>query len=64
MPLQTTAGIWRTIRTSLTPERASVHFHVDADGRAYACHSGRCDAPALTLGEASLTETGARRRIA
>jgi hypothetical protein len=61
---QNTNGIWQAIRTSLTPARASVHFHVDANGRAFACGSGRCDASVLTLGEASLTETGARRRIA
>jgi hypothetical protein len=54
--------IWRAIRASLTTRRASVHFHLDADGRAFACGSDRCDASALTLREASLTETGARRR--
>ncbi len=56
--------IWRGIRAFLTTQPASVHFHVDADGRAFACGSGRCDASALTLREASLTETGARRRTA
>jgi hypothetical protein len=64
MTFQNSRGTWRAIRASLTPERASVHFHVDADGRAFACGSGRCDLRALTLKEASLTETGARRRTA
>ncbi len=56
--------IRRAIRAFLTTQRASVHFHLDANGRAFACGSGRCDASALTLREASLTETGARRRTA
>jgi hypothetical protein len=57
-------GIWRTIRPPFTRGRTSVHFHIDADGRAYVCDYARCDSPALTLKEASLTDTGARRRTA
>ena len=56
--------IWGSIRAFLTAEPASVHFHLDVDGRAFVCDSGRCDATVLTLKEASLTETGARRRTA
>jgi hypothetical protein len=57
------ASIRRAVRRPAPPRHRAVHFHVDGDGRAFACHSRRCDAPAMTLREASLTETGARRRI-
>jgi len=58
-----TASIRRAIRRISTPNRSAVHFHIDGDGLAFACHSDRCDASVLTLSEASLTETGARRRV-
>jgi hypothetical protein len=64
MTSRANAGFWHAIRGILRPARASVHFHIDADGRALICDSGRFDSPVLTLKEASLTETGARRRIA
>jgi hypothetical protein len=58
------AGVWRTVRAYLTPNPHSVHFHIDAEGRAFVCDASGCDGAALTLREAALTDTGARRRIA
>ncbi len=62
MTSENSAVIWRALRGFVKPERSSVHFHIDTDGRAFACYSGRCGSTALTLKEASLTETGARRQ--
>jgi hypothetical protein len=62
MTSENNPGIWRALRGLVKPERGSVHFHIDADGRAFVCYSGRCGSTALTLNEVSLTETGARRR--
>src|ERR1035441_959472 len=36
-------GISGSIRAFLTAEPASVHFHLDADGRAFVCDSGRSE---------------------
>jgi hypothetical protein len=58
-----TTSIQRVMRRISIPTPGSVHFHVDRDGRAFACRFNRCEASALTLREASLTETGARRRV-
>jgi hypothetical protein len=58
-----TASIRRAMRRVSTPTLDPVHFHVDSDGRAFVCDFHRCDSPALTLREAGLTETGARRRV-
>ncbi len=62
MTSKNNAGNRRALRGLLKPERGSVHFHINADGRAFACVSGRCRSTPLTLKEAALTETGARRR--
>ncbi len=58
-----TSSIRRTVRRLFGPNQDGVHFHVDGEGRAFACGLSRCDSSALTLREASLTETGARRRV-
>ena len=58
-----TTSIRRAMRRISIPTPGSVHFHIDGDGRAFACHFNRCESSVLTLREASLTETGARRRV-
>jgi hypothetical protein len=53
--------LWRAIRRA-AGRNGAAHFHVDLEGRAFACYGSDCPLPILTLREASLTETGARRR--
>jgi len=44
---------WRAFRASLTPDPQLIHFHLDADGRAFVCDIDQCDSAALSLSEAS-----------
>lgn len=52
----------RALRRAAAGRKSAAHFHVDLEGRGFACHGDDCPLPVLTLREASLTETGARRR--
>ncbi len=63
MTSATAASIWRAVRRVSPSGRGAVHFHVDDNGRAFACDYFRCDSPGLNLREAMLTETGARRPV-
>jgi hypothetical protein len=62
MITDTPTPLLRAIRRAAAGRRSAAHFHVDREGRAFACHGNECALPVLTLREASLTETGARRR--
>jgi len=55
-------SLLRAIRRAAGARKSAAHFHVDPEGCAFACHGNDCPLPVLTLREASLTETGARRR--
>ncbi len=63
MSTEIAESIRRAMRRVTASGGAGVHYHVDFAGRAFACHSSRCDSSGLTLREARLTETGARRRV-
>jgi hypothetical protein len=58
----TRTPLLRAIRRAAASRRSAAHFHIDPEGSAFACHGNDCALPVLTLREASLTETGARRR--
>lgn len=54
MASQIAASVGRALRrvVSITPHD-DVHFHVDSEGRPFACDYRRCDSPGLTLDEAA-----------
>jgi hypothetical protein len=62
MTAKISSAFRRSMRRISASSEDPVHFHVDGAGRAFACDLFRCDSPGLTLREASLTETGARRQ--
>ncbi len=64
MTSEITTMIRHAIGASPEPQDADVHFHIDSNGRAYVCDFDRCDSPALSLREASLTADGPLRRAA